>query len=108
VLQCGAKTNEERYFLEKYTVYYFATLEQLADLIVMAMLMAAIGAISFPGGTGTLAAMLIPFFLKRKKTEGQTQKAKLRRNMILLLLLPILVCIIAVAAVVVSLLLYFG
>ncbi len=94
--------------MKKSTFIILLIIEVLADLIAMAMLMSDLQAFSYLVGAGILAVLMLPFFLKLKKTEEESKKAKIRRNLILVLLLPFLVGLIVALAVVVALSMYFG
>lgn len=82
--------------------------ELLVSLIAMGLLLANLGVFSYLIGAAVFGAVLTPFFLKLKKTADESQKAKIRRNMLLVMLLPIVIAAGAVIAVVVALFMYFG
>ena len=93
--------------MKKDTFIAIFIVQTLVALVSMGLLFSDVGALIYPISLAIFAAVLMPFFLRLKKTEDEEKKRKIRRNIVLVLLLPIVAAIIAVAAVVIVLMAYY-
>lgn len=82
-------------------------IEIIAGLISVGLLLSDLGAVCYLIGIAVFAVVLFPFFVCLKKTDDESKKAKIRRNMLLVMLIPSVIAIISIAYVVVALLIYF-
>ena len=94
--------------MKKLPFIILLTVELLASLISVGLLLANLGILSYLIAAVVFAALLTHFFRKLKKTDDETKRAAIRRNILLILLIPIALAILAILAVVISLFLYLG
>jgi 4-hydroxybenzoate polyprenyltransferase len=94
--------------MKKEPFVIFLIVALLLAMIAMGLLLSDIGAWCYLVAVLFFAVVLSPFFIRLKKAEDETKKAKIRRNMLLVLLIPIVIAILVIVTVVVSLLLYFA
>lgn len=87
---------------------FLLTLELLAGLIAVGMLLSGLGAFSYLVAAGLFAVVLTPFFKKIKQTDDPAQKDKLLRKILGILLIPIAIALVVVILVVVGLWMLFG
>ena len=88
-----------------FTILFF--IEIIAGLIAGGFLLSDLGAVSYLVGIAIFAVVLFPFFVRLKKADAESKKAKIRRNMLFVMLIPSIIAIIAIAYVVVALLIHF-
>ena len=94
--------------MKKLPFIILLTVELLASLISVGLLLANLGILSYLIAAVLFAAMLTPFFRKLIKADDETKRAAIRRNILLIMLIPITLAILAILAVVISLFLYLS
>lgn len=93
--------------MKKASFILLFTLELIWAMIAMGLLMSDLGAICYLIAAVIFTVVLTPFFIKLKKTDDETKKGKIRRNILLLLLIPIIFALSSIIAVLVALFTYF-
>ena len=94
--------------MKKNTFIVVMVVEGLAALISMGLLFSDVGAWIYLISAVIFAAVLLPFYLRLKKTEDEEKKRKIRRNMVLVMLAPIAAAVVAVVLVVTALMLLYA